>query len=372
MKKSIKKACAFALLATSATALAGTSNVIFVDNTTNTSNNGVYAAQLQASAIKRFEIQNNGSTTVTVGDAFTVPTAKFWNGTTGYDATYIVTDNLGKEVEVDGGVFEVSKIGNYTITYSYTDSTLAEPVTYTTTYTVKGVIGTSTITVTENTQRTLPKYVYETYTGDIYIPTATVEFPNEEDEIDYNVTTKVFSPSSQELSFDNTTGKLTYTELEQGTYSVKFTATTTSGIYLGSKTVSFDVLSDKEFEDEYGKDYELKYEYSSTAPTSADIGQTITLPKPVGKMGTETVPVYSVETETQETTISKQEFVRLSAAERAKLNAEEGVYIFDECEVLSDKGCRFRRGKPVIHPVAVAAAVFFCTFPARVLFSINQ
>lgn len=53
---------------------------------------------------------------------------------------------------------------------------------------------------------------------------------------------------------------------------------------------------------------------------------------------TETVPVYSVETETQETTMSKQEFVRLSAAERAKLNAEEeGVYIFDECEVLSDK-----------------------------------
>lgn len=290
MKKSIKKACALALVATSATALVGTNAVVFANNT-NTNNNAVYAATLTASDLKIFEVDGNSSVAY-VGSQYTIPTATF-SGATG-DITTTVTGPIGETVKVTDGKFDVNSIGTYTITYSYTDATTK---TYTATYNVEAQVGENKIVVTENTNRILPKYVYQSYNGAIYVPTATVEFEDGKD-VEYTITTTVTSPKTHSKLTVEADGKLSgYTELEEGTYSVRYDAKTVAeqgkeSIYLNTKTVEFTVLADKEFEKEYGKDYELKFEYSKTAPTTADIGQEVTLPTPVGKMGSEEVPVY--------------------------------------------------------------------------------
>ena len=246
MKKSIKKACAIALLATSTTALVG-SNAIVLTNNTNTNKNAVYAETLTASDLKIFEVDGNSSVAY-VGSTYTIPAARFSGVTDGITTT--VTGPIGETVKVKDGKFDVNSIGKYTITYSYTDST---EKTYKADYTVNAEVSKNEIVVTENTSRILPKYVYQGYTGDIYVPTATVEFEDGKD-VEYTITTTVTSPKTHTKLTVGTDGKLTgYTELEEGTYSVRYDARTVAAageesIFLNTKTLELVVVADAEFE----------------------------------------------------------------------------------------------------------------------------
>ena len=289
MKKSMKKACMVALLTTSTLAAAGV-NAVVMPNSYEIPNKTVYAKQ-NANTLTMLEVDGQNATAL-VGSTYTVPTARLVvNGAepTVLDQTnYTVISPIGENVEVVEGKFEIKRIGNYTINYKIENGEKE----YTATVTVNGQVGVNTINIVENTKRTLPKYVWQSYKGEIYIPQAEVEFSDEEVETEYTITTTITTPSQKTLTFNAETGLLNFDSLEEGTYSVRFDAKTSEGVYLNTRTEEFTVLSDTQFEKEYGKDYELKFEYSKTVNTSADIGEEIELPTPIGKMGAETTPVY--------------------------------------------------------------------------------
>lgn len=293
MKKSIKKACAYALLATSMTSVASAGAVLLVDNKAVNNNTIVFADEIQQSDRKVLSVEGS-KTKATVGDYFTVPTAKFNNITLTED-NYTVKSPNGATVTVESGKFKVSTTGTYIITYSYEEN----DKTYTANYYVEGEVAKITINVKENTKRTLPGDVYESFTGDIYIPEVEVldEDGEEMSADDYNVVTQV-STKSGELTF-NEDGKLdlstvkTNNKLTVGKYFVKYTVSTKSGTYLATLEKEFEVLSDKAFIAKYKKlDYTLSCEFSSTAPTSAEIGKELTLPKVTGKINSEQTPVW--------------------------------------------------------------------------------
>ncbi len=289
MKKSMKKACMVALLTTSTLAATGV-NAVVLPNSYETPNKTVYAEQTE-STLTMLEVDGQNSTAL-VGSMYTVPTARLVvNGADPIvlnQTNYTVLSPIGESVDVVEGKFEITRIGNYTINYKIENAEKE----YTATVTVNGQVGVNTINIVENTKRTLPKYVWQSYDGEIYIPQAEVEFADEEVETDYTITTTITTPSQKTLSFNAETGLLNFDSLEEGTYSVRFDAKTSEGVYLNTRTEEFTVLSDTQFEKEYGKDYELKFEYSKTVNTSADIGEEIELPTPIGKMGAETTPVY--------------------------------------------------------------------------------
>lgn len=295
MRKSIKKACALALLATSTASVVGTGVVALVDNK-NTNNNGtfIFAEELQTADYRVLKVDGS-KTTALIGSTFTIPTAKFVLGSTETTLTgsnIKVTSPIGEEVEIDNGKFTVERIGKYSITYTYTEGLGEDAKTYSAVYTVEGQVSENEIVLKDNTQRILPKYVYQSYTGNIYIPTAEVKFAEGVSEVENNITIKVSSPSHQSITVDEATGKLNITSLELGKYTVQYTARTTNGEFLNTVTKEFEVLSDTVFEKEYKKDYKLTLSYSTTTPTSADIGTELTLPTIIGKMGSEETPVY--------------------------------------------------------------------------------
>ncbi len=293
MKKSIKKACSVALLLTSTVALTG-ANALVVDNVTKNYNAQVYADQYTNSPYVTLNIPEH-SDTVFLGETYNIPqpTLKDSAGKP-IDADRIdivVTDSVGRQVDFDGNSFVVNGIGEYTITYSVEYS----ETTYTTDITVTASVSENTVEVVSNTNRTLPGDVYLSYTGNIYIPTAEVVFADEDLAQEYTITTTVTSPSQERVSFDAETGLLDPEhQLEEGTYSVTYTARTTEGnIYLDSLTEEFTVLSDTAFESKYGDiDYTLSFDYSSTAPTTADIGDELVLPQATGRIGSQQTPVY--------------------------------------------------------------------------------
>lgn len=288
MKKSVKKACSIALLLTSTTALAGV-NALLLPSNQESSSHTVFAQDKTSDQLTMIQIAGKNNTAL-VGSTYTVPSASLYvNGvpTELNQTNYKVVSPIGEDVEVKEGKFNIERIGEYKITYTATNG----GKTYTAETTVKSSIGKSTIVVESNTQRILPNYVWQTYTGDLYIPKATVEF-GDDVETPYTITTTITSPTQKTLTFNSETGKLNYTSLEEGTYSVKFEAKTNTGVYLNTKTVEFTVLSDTEFEKEYKKDYTLKFDYSKTVNTSADIGEEIELPTPKGKIGTTETPVF--------------------------------------------------------------------------------
>lgn len=288
MKKSIKKACSIALLLTSTTALAGVNAVVLSSNRKGNQIADVHAEQT-LNTLTVLEVEGKNKEAL-LGSDYTIPNATLIvNGTESAAAvSYEVISPIGETVNVDGGKITLNRIGTYVINYSVENG----GKTYTASTTVNVNVGSNSIKVKTNTQRILPKYVYQSYTGNLYIPTAEVEFAENSVEQNYSIETIVTSPSQQTLTFDEATGKLTYTSLEEGTYSVRYVATNDSGVYLNSLTQEFTVLSDAEFEKEYGKDYTLKFDYSKTVPTSADIGEELDLPVPTGKIGTTETPVY--------------------------------------------------------------------------------
>lgn len=294
MKKSIKKACSIALLLTSTTAMAGV-NALVLSSNKNTNNNVVYAEQLP-SALTMLNVASHNSEAL-LGDDYTIPTATLvvnGSSTTLTSDNYTIVSPIGENVteNVEQGKLTLNRIGTYVINYSIVNS----GKTYTASVEVNVKVGSNTINLLEdleNKHRILPEYVFQSYNKDIYIPKAEVEFANDTVEQDYTITTIITSPTQKTLTFDEVTGKLNYTSLEEGTYSVKYIAKTTDGVYLNSRTEEFVVLSDNEFKNEYGStDYTLEFGYSKTVPTSADIGEELDLPLPTGKIGTKSTPVY--------------------------------------------------------------------------------
>ncbi len=293
MKKSIKKACSVALLLTSTVALTG-ANALVVDNVTKNYNAQVYADQYTNSPYVTLNIPAHSETAL-LGETYNIPQASLISGrsdiTSSSTITVTVTDSVGRQVDVDGNSFVVNGIGEYTITYSVEYS----GTTYTTDITITASVSENNVEVVSNTNRTLPGDVYLSYTGNIYIPTAEVVFADEDLAQEYTITTTVTSPSQERVSFDAETGLLDPEhQLEEGTYSVTYTARTTEGnIYLDSLTEEFTVLSDTAFESKYGDiDYTLSFDYSSTAPTTADIGDELVLPQATGRIGSQQTPVY--------------------------------------------------------------------------------
>lgn len=287
MKKSIKKACAIALLATS-TAVVGANGVI-LQNNIKPADKLVYAEQ-SASALTMLEIDSQ-SQTATVGSTCNVPQARLVVPGSSIELNqthYTVVSPIGESVDVSNGQFKVERAGTYLVNYEIEN----DGKVYKATAEIKGQIGKNTIELVENTQRTLPKYVWQSYKRDLYIPKAEVKFAEDEFKTDYDITTTVTTPSQETLTFNEETGLLSYTALEEGIYSVTYEARTKDGVYLNSRTEEFTVLSDVDFEKEYGIDYTLKFDYSKTVNTSADIGEEIELPTPVGKMGNEETPIY--------------------------------------------------------------------------------
>lgn len=333
MKKSIRKVCSLALLLTTTTAAVGT-GVVGLANTLPYDNNKttVFADQAE-NTITRFEIASAEASQV-VGSTYTIPEVYFVNaGTrTKLEQTHItVTDSIGREVEVTEGTFKIENIGEYTITFKYT----VGDVEYVSQATVQGKIGTTSIELKENSKRFLPNKVWKSYTGKLYVPEVFVEFAD--DEMEYVIETTVTNKDHQEIAFDSQTGEINYGTLQEGTYNIKYTAYTkaenaSDRVYLCTKSVSFEVLADAE----YSSDYTLKYDYDSSFPTAADIGDTITLPAPIGKRSdnSEEVPVYyTVEAWTYENgklvNVSDQVYRGTKVIEGNKFTANKaGTYVF--------------------------------------------
>ena len=305
MKKSIKKACSIALLLTSTVALTG-ANALVVDHLTDNANAQIYAEPQQTSGLVTLNLPTY-SDSVTLGDDFTIPTPTLTVG--GNDVTKsanietIVKDSIGREVQHDGGTFKVEGIGKYTITYNVT----YEGQAYSTSITVKSSVSENSIELVENTQQTLPGDVYKSFLqknpdANIYIPDAKVVFADKDLALDYEITTVVTSPSKKVIGVIDVDGKDALDKadllddedmLEEGIYSVTYTARTTEGVYLDSKTVEFSVITKEAFESKYGSlDYKLSLDYSSTAPSTADIGQELVLPKAVARIGDQETPSY--------------------------------------------------------------------------------
>lgn len=282
MKKSINKVCSIALLLTSTTMVAGAGAFMLTPN--NDGQVATYAEQA-ANTLTMLEIAG-GNSTALIGSYYTIPSANIIkNGTpTALDVSNIkVLSPINEEVDVDGGQFQVLRLGEYKIVYTVED----DGKTYTGTYTFNAVIGSTSISIKSNSQRILPNKVWQSYTGKLYIPEAEVVFANEDEEVDYTITTKVTDPENNTLTFNETTGELNYGTLKQGIYSVNYTAKTNDGVFLNTETVEFEVLKDSQ----YSSDYTLKFDLG-TIPTAADVGETISLPEPTGKRDSEEVPVY--------------------------------------------------------------------------------
>ena len=288
MKKSVKKACSIALLFTSAAAVSGL-NTLVQPNSYKANGNAVFAEQA-ADTLTLLKVEGASSSAL-LGNRYDVPAANLYvNGSLSTVASYTVTSPIGEDVTVDSGAFSLDRIGTYTINYSAE----YDGKTYTASAYVDVSTGKNSIEIAQNTSRTLPNYVYQSYTGDLFVPTASVKFAEDSQEVEYDMAITVSSPTQQAVTFDATTGKLNLTSLEEGTYSVKYVATTKTGnIYLNTLSQEFTVLSDDDYKDKFGSlDYTLKFDYSKTVPTSADIGEELTLPTPMGKIGTESTPVY--------------------------------------------------------------------------------
>lgn len=307
MKKSIKKACSIALLLTSTVALTG-ANALVVDHLTDNVNAQIFAEPQQKSGLVTLNLPTY-SDTVSLGDVFTIPTPTLKvgdNDVTLSEHTHIdiiVVDSIGREVQHDGRTFKVDGIGKYTITYKVT----YEEQAYSTSITIKSSVSENSIELVENTQQTLPGDVYMGFLknnpdANIYIPDAKVVFADKDLALDYEITTVVTSPTGKVIRVIDVDGKDALDkedllndkgELEGGTYSVTYTARTTSGIYLDSKTVEFNVITKEAFESKYGSlDYKLSFDYSSTAPSTADIGEELVLPKAVARIGDQETPSY--------------------------------------------------------------------------------
>ncbi len=290
MKKSIKKACSVALILTSTVALTGAS-ALAVEQTIDNTNTFIHADQ-EVDTLTMLKIPAYDDTAL-LGETYPIPAAQLWAGesniTSANPITTTVKDSIGRAVDIDGNAFVVNGIGTYTITYSVNYG----GTDYSTSIEVNASVSENHIEVVENTNRTLPGDVYQSYTGNIYIPNAQVIFADEDLAQEYEITTTVTSPSQENITFNQETGLLNVETLEEGTYTVRYTAHTTSGIYLDSTTVEFTVLSDTAFESKYGDtDYTLSFEYSSTVPTSADIGDELVLPQAIGSIGDQQTPVY--------------------------------------------------------------------------------
>lgn len=337
MKKSIKKACSIALLLTSTVALTG-ANALVIDSISKNNTNAQIFADQQPDALTMLKIQAYNDTAV-LGETYQIPEATFVvnnvDQTQSATITKTVTDSIGRQVDVDGDNFVVNGIGVYTITYTvdYLDTT------YSTSIEVNASISENSIEIVENTVRTLPKDVYLSYDlskeeNNIYIPKANVVFADEDLALDYEITTEVTSPSQQKISFD-ADGKLDKTHvLEEGTYSVRYTAKTTDGVYLNSVTKEFTVINDDGYKSKYGSlDYTLSFDYSSTAPTTADIGDELVLPKAVGRIGDQETNVYY--------TVQAYVFIdgtTHDVTDQAITKNEKGEYVFTAKKVYTISG----------------------------------
>ncbi|MBQ3494812.1 MAG: hypothetical protein IJA69_05285 [Clostridia bacterium] len=304
MKKTINKICSAALvLATSATAV----GAALIAQPNETKNVQVYADTPQAAATETYLAIKGGEAKASVGSDFDIPTAQlFVEGQTApveltLDDVKVYTP-ISKETALAStqikssttglGKFDVDMIGEYRIVYTKTQG----GVTYVGTVVVKGEMASATIKTKTNTKRILPNKVWKGYSGAIYVPDYEVVFDNEEETIadtNIDVSIVVTDPDNQNVTYVTEAGdnqwKLNLSQgLKEGTYTVKYTATTKDhNVFIATETVEFEVLADTQ----YSSDYELKYDLGSM-PTTADVGEEITLPEPTGKRDNEEVPVY--------------------------------------------------------------------------------
>ena len=116
MKKSIKKVCSIALALASTTATAATAIVL----TPNSNGHVQLHADQTASSLTYLQIAG-GKSTATIGSEYTIPAASLSvNGTLTEVAVSDITvySPINEVVDVDGGKFNVERLGEYRIVYA--------------------------------------------------------------------------------------------------------------------------------------------------------------------------------------------------------------------------------------------------------------
>lgn len=279
MKKTLKRTCAVALALAATAGVSGVDKVIASNNNLQTNNQNVVSAQGTALTDGVLAISKY-SKTVTLGEEFTMPTATL--GGVAFTGDVVVSTPSGKKLTTaeigDDGKFTIDETGTYTITYTQ-DSYVGE-------VTFVSSVSMYSIKLETNNDKILPAKVSKSYTGDIYVPTYVVTDKNGDKVENPNVKIAVTTPTFETLSVVD--GKISYTSLVKGTYTVTYSVYTADGNFLTKIEQTFKCVEG----DAYSADDDLVLSYTKEKPESVNIGKTVELPGLTGKVGTESVPVY--------------------------------------------------------------------------------
>lgn len=316
MKKSLKRTCAVALALTATAGMAGVTNLVPNNQMMSAGRNAVYAENTEYTdgvlKISQYE------KAVVLGDTFTMPTATI-NGSTAV-TTYEVKTPSGKVMTSVGASFVVDEIGTYTITYTSGD--------YVGSVSFVSSVSTYNIALDTNNNKILPAKVGTDFSGDLYVPTYVVTDKNGKEISDANVNISVIAPDFTTLSVVD--GKINYTTLVKGTYTVTYSVYDAKGNFLTKTEKTFKCVEGNAYEE----DDELVLSYSAEKPESVNVGKTISLPKLTGKIGTEATPIYyTVEVFKNGETLVDAD-TQVGNTEKVVLKMEDGVYKFTANEIV--------------------------------------
>lgn len=284
MKKILKTTCAAVILATAVCPLTGLDNVASVNaeiptlGSTYSTPTGEYLSQIKITGLKKV---------AQLGDNYALPTAKM----AGTDPTDVKVSYNGKNIAINDNKVAIAYIGTYTINYAFNVSSVEYKASVTfraekAKLNLSDVATKIPLKLPANLTQAIKLPVPEVTDKDGETVTATVETI---------VTAPGLSnalPVNADNEIDFTTAKVD-NKLILGNYYVKYVAKI-GGVKLAeSENYSIEVIDDYAVTD-------LRYEYSSSKPTTWELGEKKELPAVIGvdkisKTESETVNVsYAV------------------------------------------------------------------------------
>ena len=275
----------------------------------------VYAASNEFTEKSNYITVENFKSTAKVGENYDIV-----QGTVGGDASNVtetVTDPDGLEVIPTGTSFRVEKQGNYIITYTYT----LGAVQYSTDLkvNVSGISETYAIKIPANAEKIVPTTINPAkVNGDyreIAFPDAVVTDENGDVVENAVVSTSLAVSESVTGSGWNANEKILTIGVEDDvTYEVTYTYTSASG---ETYTTKLSVYTDTD----YKNNYKYTYGYSSTKPTTAEVGVETKLPGVIATTENgDTIPVHY----TISVKVGTETFTTETA--NSPLSYEDGVY----------------------------------------------
>ena len=277
MKKLLKKAGAVALVAATAVGFVGVKefNSVNIQNQKE-ANISAYAEPAPTGVM----LVSSYKKSVVYGETFTLPTATL-DGEAVTDVKVI--SPTGAAVTITDNKFKVDAVGTYRITF--TSGNYVGEVTFTSS------ISTYTLSFENNVEkRVLPTKVSVGYTGDLYVPAYTLTDKNGDNATDGANVSVVVKKGTDTFTVAND-GKINFGDkaLEEGTYHVVYTVTTTDGDYITSDTLTFNCVN---ADNAFKADSELKLSYSKDKIESVNLGKTVELPAITATLEGESVNVY--------------------------------------------------------------------------------